>query len=115
MKPDRDPSENRHEARVKALADLMEAPALSEILAEVRALRAEVAELRACLPSPLVTVERACELLGISESTARRWIRDGELPVVKRGGSVRVDLSQVKAKPANDIEVARAARKARDR
>lgn len=41
------------------------------------------------LPDPLLDVWQVSDYLGITESTARRLIRDGVIPIIKIGGKAR--------------------------
>jgi excisionase family DNA binding protein len=61
------------------------------------------------LPSPLVTVEEAARVLGTSTATIRRWASAGEIPVLRVGRRIRVDLSKMRGRDQDDI-----ARLARD-
>ena len=88
---------------------------LGELPAEVAGLRDEVRQLRALaersVPVALVPVPEAAKLLGISCATVRRRIKAGDLPVVRIGRSVRVDLAKVRTR---DDEVARLALEAQE-
>jgi excisionase family DNA binding protein len=68
-------------------------PDTEEVRSIVREeVRAAVAAILAALPQPpLVTVEEAARLTGISVATMRRRIKDGAVPVVRRGRTVRID------------------------
>jgi len=46
-------------------------------------------------PSGLVTVRVAARLLGVSERTVRRRVVAGDLPAVRIGRALRIDLSGV--------------------
>lgn len=89
--------------------------ALGERLAVIEArdarMEALLLQLVASLPSPLVSVAEAAERAAVSIATMRRWIATGDVRVVRRGHSVRVDLTSLQ--PANDERVADLARKAR--
>ena len=41
----------------------------------------------------ILTIEEAAQLLKVNPETIRRWIRRGELPVIKRGNVVRIRKS----------------------
>ena len=43
----------------------------------------------------LLRIHEVAAWLGISRSTAERWSRDGRLPVVRLGRSVRVDAREL--------------------
>jgi excisionase family DNA binding protein len=92
-------------AAAAALGDLLAVPALvRELSAEVRALRAELAEVKGRLPpAPLLTIEQAVELTGLSESTIRRRIADGSLPVTRLGRSVRIDAGHLQEPDAREV------------
>jgi excisionase family DNA binding protein len=96
----------------RAFASLLDIPsAVRAMQVEIAALRSEVAALRKALPPVLVPVPEAARLLGVSESTLWRRIKDGTLPVQRIGSAVRVDLSSLRA--ADAAEVARLAAEAR--
>jgi excisionase family DNA binding protein len=63
------------------------------------------------LPPVLVPVREAAQMLGVSEATVRRQIRDHLLPVRRIGRSLRVDMSALR--PLTDEEVEREAYLAR--
>src|SRR5216684_3866927 len=67
---------------------------LAPLRLEVQRLAAEVSDLRQALPPLLVSVPIAAERLGVSLSTARRRVRDGEWPVRRDGRRVLVDLER---------------------
>jgi excisionase family DNA binding protein len=94
------------------LSELLQLPGLvRELQAELRSARAELAEIKARLPPSLVSIEEAVRLTGVSESTLRRRIREGSLPVTRIGRAVRIDTSHLT--PVDDDEVARLAFEAR--
>jgi len=62
---------------------------------------------------PLLTYREAGEILGVTERTIFRLVRDGEIPNVKFGRSVRIDpddlrvfIKKNKPLPSNNREVA---------
>ena len=62
---------------------------------------------------PLLNYREAGELLGVTERTIFRLVKDGEIPNVKFGGSVRIDpddlrgfIDKAKLLPSNNREVA---------
>ena len=62
---------------------------------------------------PLLTYREAGEILGVTERTIFRLVRDGEIPNVKFGGSVRIDpddlrgfIDKAKLLSSNNKEVA---------
>ncbi|MFI5299925.1 MAG: helix-turn-helix domain-containing protein [Polyangiales bacterium] len=100
-----------------ALASLLAAiAAMPNDLANLRdalaRLQVDVKALRDAVPPALLTTAEAAKALGVSEATVRRHVRSGELPSVKVGAAVRVDLSRVR--PTTAGEVARLALIARD-
>lgn len=88
-------------------------PDAEEIAAIVRReVRAAVAELRAALPpAPLVTVEEAARLAGVSVATMRRRVRAGEVPAVRIGRTVRIDPAALR--PLEDAQVVELAHRTR--
>jgi excisionase family DNA binding protein len=91
---------------------------LSTVLAEVRALRTESAEIkaqleqiRAALPAKLATVEEAAELTGLCATTIQRLCRAGKMPATRRGRRWLIDVSKIK--PLDPREIAEAAADAR--
>ena len=66
-------------------------------------LTAEVEKMGSRLPSPVVPVQQAAEVLGCSVLSIRRRIRSGEIPVVRVGRAVRVDLSKIRARNGEKI------------
>lgn len=94
-----------------AFEALAELPAdLKGIKEELREVRAEMAQLRERIPPAMVAPKDAATALGVSLSTIRRMLARGELPSVRVGGQVRIDLSKV---CIDGAAVATAARKAR--
>lgn len=71
----------------------------------------KVDALRAALPPLLVPVTQAAAIFKVSVPTMRRWVKRGQLPVMKVANTLRVDLSRVRGVDAEDI--ARMAREAR--
>ena len=62
---------------------------------------------------PLLTYREAGKLLGVTERTIFKLVRDGDLPNVKFGGSVRIDpddlrgfIDKAKLLPSDNREVA---------
>jgi excisionase family DNA binding protein len=49
------------------------------------------------LLEPMLTPAEGAALLGVSESTLRRWLREGLLPCVRLGRSVRLRVADVKS------------------
>ena len=89
------------------------ATALAPLVAEIRALRASIEALRAASPSRLVTVGELVRLGYGSPATIRRRIADGSIPAIRRGRSVRIDISALQPlDPAAAAALADAARRA---
>jgi len=105
------------EANAAALASLvvilLKLPGqFADLATKVDTLTAMVAQLAKSVPtSGLADIPTACKRLGISEATARRMAKDGRLPVVRLGRSVRIDLSKIQ--PITDEQTAQAAGAAR--
>ena len=76
---------------------------LAPLRLELQRLAAEVSDLRQALPPLLVSVPIAAERLGVSLSTARRRVRDGEWPVRRDGRRVLVDLGTLHAKTNEEL------------
>jgi excisionase family DNA binding protein len=72
----------------------------------------ELADLRRALPPSLVTLQDAASRLGVSLSTIRRKVAAGEIPSIRVGRSVRLDLGALR--PLDVDEVAQLARAARE-
>lgn len=75
---------------------------LEQLLDEVRALRAELAELRATRPSRHVSIADYAAARSLSVSAVRAAVRAGRLPSIRAGRAIRV--------PA-DVEIAPVERK----
>jgi excisionase family DNA binding protein len=91
---------------------LLELPArISALEAQVTTLTESIEKLRRASPSTFVPMSEAASRLGVSLSTLRRRIRAGDVPVVRIGRSVRVDLGALR--PADQAEVARLTEAAR--
>jgi excisionase family DNA binding protein len=97
--------------QVDALLALLTLP---ERLAALEASQARIetalAEIRRAQVPELLTVQDAAKRLHVPQSTVRRWIRDGTLPVQRVGPSgrgVRIDLAALRA--PTDAEVRRLA------
>jgi len=57
-------------------------------------LAAKVEALRAASPPLLVTVQEAAAVCKVSVPTMRRWVKTGQVPVMKVANTLRVDLSR---------------------
>jgi excisionase family DNA binding protein len=77
----------------------------------VTELTAKVEALRAASPPLLVPIQEAATIFKVSVPTMRRWVKTGQVPVVRVANTVRVDLSRLHGVDAPDI--ARMAREAR--
>jgi len=96
-------------ALLAALTDIpVRMAAMERALTE---LTAKVEALRAAAPPLLVPISEAAAICRVSVPTMRRWVKSGQVQVVKVANTVRVDLSRVRGVDAEDI--ARMAREAR--
>jgi len=94
------------------LNSLLELPGrVEELSDEIRQLQVSVEQMRRALPPALVSIPEAARALALSTATIRRRIKDGSLPSVRVGRSVRIDLSMVR--PMDEDQVARLAAEAR--
>ncbi len=91
-----------------ALAGLF--TALSEVPDRLAALERAEAEnaaklesVRVALPPVLATIPEAATAFKVSIPTMRRWVKRGDVPTVKVGNTVRVDLSRLHGKDAATI------------
>lgn len=66
-------------------------------------MQGDVREIAAALPSPLVSVETAASLLSVSLPTVRRWVRARQIPVLRIGRTVRIDVRGLKGVDAKTI------------
>ena len=92
------------------LSALLEAK-LAPLRADLRALAQAIESMQRTLPPVLVPVREAAQMLGVSEVTVRRQIRDHLLSVRRIGRSVRVDMTALR--PLTDEEVEREAYRVR--
>ncbi len=83
---------------------------LAPLRADISRLSGEVEAMRRTLPPALVPVREAAQALGVSEVTIRRRIRDGNIPTVRIGRAVRVDLAALRS--PDSAEVVRLAHRA---
>jgi excisionase family DNA binding protein len=89
---------HRVDALAAALVAVTDLPlAMASLERRVVALSAEIQRMRSRLPTPVVPVRQAAEVLGCSVPTVRRRIRLGEIPAVRVGRAVRVDLSKIRS------------------
>ena len=91
-----------------ALAALFSA--LSEVPNRLAALEraeaknaAKLESVRVALPPVLATIPEAATAFKVSIPTMRRWVKRGDVPIVKVGSTVRVDLSRLHGKDAANI------------
>jgi excisionase family DNA binding protein len=66
---------------------------VSELAAEVRALREEIRRLRESTPQSLVDLKAAAAHLGVSTRTLRRWVDAGRVPFRRVGRTLRFPLA----------------------
>ena len=85
------PTRNQAESRAVAKA-------LANLSKQVESLIVAVDGLRAAAPSQLGRVEDACRILNVSPATLHRRIKDGSIPVVRHGRSLRFDLASLNAR-----------------
>lgn len=71
----------------------------------------EIASIERRLPPALVGVAEAARLCSVSVPTMRRWIKSGEVPSIKIGGTLRVDVTRLRG--ADSSQVVRLASDAR--
>ena len=71
--------------------------------AQVSALTGALRGLEERLPARVVTVEEAAQHLSVSVQTIRRWCKAGQLPYVRRGRELRIDLTKVRAMDAAGV------------
>ena len=96
-----------------AIAKAM-AAALAPVLEELQALRAEVTEVRACLPSRFVSLKESAKALGIDSRTILSMAARGEIITRRAGRRVLVDAASLRPPSREQIaELARAAREPR--
>lgn len=70
---------------------------LEDLAIRLDTLTAQVAELKALIPTQLVSIADAAKELAVSQATVRRQVKAGKLPSLRIGRQVRIDLSKVKA------------------
>ena len=85
------PTKSAAEARVVARA-------LALLAGKIEAQTVAIEALRAAAPSQLGRVEDACRILNVSQATLHRRIKDGSIPVVRHGHSLRFDLASLIAR-----------------
>jgi excisionase family DNA binding protein len=86
------------------LGALAEIPARLAALERAEAQSAATLEaVRVALPPALATISEAAAAFKVSIPTMRRWVKRGEVPTVKIGNTVRVDLSRLHGKDAGQI------------
>jgi excisionase family DNA binding protein len=95
-----------------AIASLTELPeSVADLRREVAYLLAAMARVENRLPSPLANVQQAAAALRCSVPTIRRKVKAGEIPSMRIGRSVRIDLSKLRALTGAEVrDLARRAR-----
>jgi hypothetical protein len=78
--------------------------AVTALAAQVERLILAVEALRAGQPSQLVTVARLVELGYGSPATLRRRIKDGSIPCIRHGRTIRIDLATLVPKRGRVVE-----------
>jgi excisionase family DNA binding protein len=76
---------------------------LATLSEQVRQLTLAVKRVEGRLPAPLVTVEQAAAALGVSRPTIRRWVKAEKVAYVRRGRSIRIDLSRLRPLDASEV------------
>ena len=96
-----------------AIAEAM-AAALAPVLEELQALRAEVTEVRACLPPRFVSLKDAAKALGIDSRTILAMAARGEIVTRRAGRRILIDAASLRPPSREQIaDLARAAREPR--
>jgi hypothetical protein len=85
--------------------------ALAPVLVELRAARAELAEIRAVLPPRFVSLKEASERMGVDPRTCVAMSERGEIVTRRAGRRVLVDVASLR--PIDRATVAALAREAR--
>lgn len=86
------------------LAALADSPRLlGAVTQRLDDLGAKIDAIARRLPPALASAAEAARQMGVSVPTVRRRIRSGELPVVRRGGRVLVDLGAITTPNADQI------------
>jgi hypothetical protein len=93
------------------IADLATTSDIDAVLVELRAVRAELVELRACLPPRMVALADAAKALAVDVQTVRAMCDRDELVWRKCGRRIVVDSSSLR--PAARAEISGGARAAR--
>ena len=92
------------DALAAALTAMMDAPArLAALVRRFEHLETKIDALSAALPPLLVSVTEAAQAFKVSVPTMRRWVRGGNVPTVRVGATVRVDLSRVRGSDAGEV------------
>jgi hypothetical protein len=89
------------------------AVALAPVLEELRAVRAELAEVRASLPPRMISLAAAAERMGVDPRTVVAMGERGEIVTRKAGRRVLIDAASLR--PVDAATVAELAREARGR
>jgi excisionase family DNA binding protein len=63
----------------------------------------KVDRLLAALPPALIPIPEAAAAFKVSIPTMRRWAKRGEVPTVKIGNTIRVDMSRLHGKDAAEV------------
>lgn len=76
--------------------------ALSEIPQRMAAVEQQLAGIQSRLrriedglPAQLLTISEAAAAFHVSIPTMRRWVRSGSVPIVRIGGTVRVQIAKI--------------------
>lgn len=95
----------------ETLSELIDAR-IAPLTDAIRALTAEVEQLRRAIPAPLVTIAEAARVLGVHPNTIYTRVKNGEIPVRRVGKAIRVDLAAITRGPS-EHDVARHAARVR--
>lgn len=88
------------------------ARALAPVLDELRAVRAELTEVRACLPPRFVSLKETASAIGVDPRTLMAMAERGEIVVRRAGRRVLVDAASLR--PPSREQIAELARSARE-
>lgn len=94
-----------------ALGALLEAPTrLAAMERRFDGLEKQLGAVAAALPPVLLSIPEAAAAFKVSVPTMRRWVKRGEVPSVRVGATIRVDMSRLHG--SDELALAREAQKA---
>jgi excisionase family DNA binding protein len=86
--------------------------AIAPVLAELRAARADLAEVRASLPPRMLSVREAAEAMGVSTQTIAAMAKRNEIASRRAGRRLLISAASLRpTDPARGAELAREARR----